>query len=420
MSIQLPELVFLIVDQLHDRGDARLASYASISPIWQHAVERRTFAHLEIFDTDISDFARVFSNYQHRRNYLRQLDVDFHFLEPCILNQQVDENKQIFQSTVTSLLGTLQQWEDQDDRESSQPGTFLTLLFRYHEGVNIYGPRGRQIEPSHDWHVLHLPRLHRVGGFIDCSQPYLYSLPPLVPHPSVVCDMARLFSQLRTLELQSIEMKIPSQEDFTEGQGIDPLCEAIRRLAQPTVKVLMVGRFAISADLFRNRRQHATREENSWKALEKIVLWTHLMDATGRWYLDDEASRNRGLGSFLEDYTDTIFNNMPCMRYARLVIGWEEKRGVDIRCYNFGKHFLKPDRRHLRLAWWGRTKQSLPDRLRANWDDWLEGFDVDEREPGYIEESDESDDTPRDDDEETSSVEEAGLLDAEEDVSGED
>ncbi|KAK7956423.1 uncharacterized protein PG986_005645 [Apiospora aurea] len=375
----------------------------------------------------------------------------------------MEKNQQIIQSTVILLLGTLKQWEDQSDMESPQSATPLMLSFECN-GVNELGQAGQLLELSHNGQALQPPKLQRVRQFFDSSHGGFGLLSPMVLHPTTVREIAGLFSQLQTLEIRGIEAKmllgedrikyrldlacgldslcgtLPllrkftmetyfddawhdpgiSCQDFTVAQGFDPLCEAIRRLTQPTVESLEIGRIAISADLFTNRRQNAAGDENSWKRLRKLVIWTILSDSTGRWYFTNGGSRGRGLGSFLEDYTDTIFNNMPRMCYSQLEIGTKVTRGLEVAYYSFGNHSSKPDKREVRLTWWGKTKQSLPDRVRANWDEWLEGGDIHETEQGYIEESDDSDDTLWDDDEETSSVDEAGLLDAEEDASGED
>ncbi|KAI4865623.1 hypothetical protein F4820DRAFT_469504 [Hypoxylon rubiginosum] len=65
------ELVSKIVGFLPETG---LASYATISKVWQEPVERRTFAHLRIssdFNT-MTEFSRLV--FPHRRTYLRTLD----------------------------------------------------------------------------------------------------------------------------------------------------------------------------------------------------------------------------------------------------------------------------------------------------------------------------------------------------------
>ncbi|KAK8051768.1 hypothetical protein PG993_003153 [Apiospora rasikravindrae] len=335
MSIQLPELVSIIVDQLHDDGDGPLASYASISPVWQHAVERHTFADLEVCNTEISDFIDIFSKYQTRRNYLRRLGVLFRFPKAVVTNDQQSRNQQIFQSAITLLLRALKQWEDQSDVASSKTATSLILALSCEDVIYFRGAECL-LELSNDGHVPDLPKLRSVGTFIDSFQPE-YSLRSLtfqlveaaIPlqedrlkyRLDFACGLDSLCGTLPLLEEFSIMTGRPDvsdhpqlhRPDFTDGEGFDPLCEAIRRLTQPTVRVLMVGGIVITADLFTNRRPHATSDNDMWKSLEEIVVRTTVMDSTGRWYLGDEAPIDRGLGSFLEDYTDAIFDKMPYM-----------------------------------------------------------------------------------------------------------
>ena len=82
-------------------------------------------------------------------------------------------------------------------------------------------------------------------------------------------------------------------QDFTDEQGFDPLCEAIRKLSQTTVVKLSVEGIAISADLFKNRRQHATGDKESWESLQNLSIRTFLMGSNGKWFLTGDASSRK-------------------------------------------------------------------------------------------------------------------------------
>ncbi|KAK7994162.1 hypothetical protein PG989_007543 [Apiospora arundinis] len=308
-----PEIILLIIESLGEY--AYLAEYAVISRQWQAVVESRTFAHIQ-FDTDkdLPLFHSAFSQHR-RRSILRQLRVDIRSPVYGFSPNKIGIRQQTYQVDATTFLQELGSWK----QDPSNP-------YAFDLDIECWMNCHRDIPPLSD-----SPSASAMSS-VD-PVPFIRNLsvqirPGLARH---VLATAERFSALRTLSILfhddhynwhrrrrqdrvdlaegllglrtlqqleelnvSFERSDPQNQYFVDqnledSDGVDPLCDALRRLGQADgspLRRLILYNIMVSEDLFRNRRlpKSAEADTATWPSLEKLDVSVHKVAPSGRWY----------------------------------------------------------------------------------------------------------------------------------------
>ena len=242
-------------DPYNQRRKWRLLSpLATLSPLFQAAVERMTFKYIKINSDEISEFKKLFT--RSRRLYLSKLT--FTVILPsydsvaALRAESPDEwkaNDESYTDATLSLFQILKSWELED------PGLVnyrLTLCINHPESPSDthwphpYVPwngNGNEEEAIYEGRFLHsfidftrpelLPTLHRVERFVMLQQPekrYGYRN----VYPKVPILLASKMPNVRVIRLcmDDDENRFPD----LRRRNRDELGEAIRQLSLPEVE----------------------------------------------------------------------------------------------------------------------------------------------------------------------------------------
>ncbi|KAK6857288.1 hypothetical protein PG995_007475 [Apiospora arundinis] len=486
------ELLALVVDQLIRNtppGRTRLSPYASISRAWQLEVERRCFKRLSIHRTDIAAFAEIFSVFPCRRQILRHLRIRCYPEESPAAQSNSDKDQLRFETDVLSVLNILKQWDDDDASSGELDYTNLSLWLepfdpRSHPELDSYDfniplstdnpqspslPLPRQFTlPANP-----LPISQRVHG-LKIDRSYHLFLEDNYIHPIAICQIAAAFPRLGEFQFQyadsslnhrdarlsqrdavvrglnSLCGKLPCMRrlfigrkdehasksnnftfyDLTDEEGVDPLCEAIRKLAQPTVEVLHLSGLNFSQDLLRNRRHaYNAGTDDTWPQLGWLHIHTGLIASNGEWYTtssldvgttgENEENRHREKRAYLDtdiveplmrEFTEAVIQHMPQIRTASIHLNGDILQGlpeydnaysVPRLMIQFETEALWPvDPKKLVRVHRSETfrQWTIPPSLQSEWENWAgpKGLMVDTDES--LHESEVEDDEDSDDD----------------------
>ncbi|KAK8102024.1 hypothetical protein PG984_015170 [Apiospora sp. TS-2023a] len=93
---------------------------------------------------------------------------------------------------------------------------------------------------------------------------------------------------LRVLEIKRTSPDIVLNHDYypdhMSEDDFDPVGEAIRQLAQPTVQELTLHNVFLSRDLLCNRRNSTDDDDDTWRALRRLDVKAQLVAPDGKWY----------------------------------------------------------------------------------------------------------------------------------------
>ncbi|KAK6076169.1 hypothetical protein SCUP234_07337 [Seiridium cupressi] len=124
-----PEIISLIVDELSQGGpQSRLSSYATISRVWQHAIERISFTRITIECSSIATFGDILLRVPRRRVHLRELRVRIYLVESAYSRVARISNQLRFRAAVSSLFSVFRRWDEEEMADGIISGT-LDLFF---------------------------------------------------------------------------------------------------------------------------------------------------------------------------------------------------------------------------------------------------------------------------------------------------
>ncbi|KAM0812086.1 hypothetical protein AB5N19_14403 [Seiridium cardinale] len=481
-----PEIISLIVDELGRGGpQSRLSSYATISRAWQYAIERICFARIALESTSIATFSDILLRVPRRRVYLRELRVRIHLVDSAYSRIVRISNQLRFRADVSALLTVLHQWDEEEETANGVVlGTLNLFLEPYpaklasvdtltQDGLSDHSLTRRYLALPNETTLHLLPHVKRVKRF-DVT-----NVEPFPIHPISLCLISGAFTRLENLELEYLDPDIKCHnvrleqrnafargieslcgtlpyltslgirrlsdhsilnhsfqlQDMTDEQDVDLLCEAIRKLAQPTVVDLWLEEFLISTDLFRSRRSIQHNDGSDvWHALKQLFVRANIMSPGGSWYFtgdpssespnyemtpvpdsdeedDDEVDtqstasdewdsntprytaeigespqhywRRRvdstTLEPLLDGFTEAILYRMPGLQKAYFNL-WNMECDIDfvVQCASDG-HPTKPHRRWWKVGHRGIEDWSVPESLGEMWDEWAGEKDMIEK-----------------------------------------
>lgn len=339
-----PELLSLIASyvsptvtvQLRSARERQARGPYTITHGWQHAMESRTFTSIRLKSTEIDTFASTFLN-PRRQLLLRQLELTVCLPTHGDTRPDHATNESAFRDAVGKLLTLLEQWEQEGPNSDILPDLALRVQVAWDINPNAPGPvdldfnvlnssAARRYLTLGDEFAASLPTVRRVTSFSTSVSM------GLAPHPTSMCQLAGLFPRLRTLNLEHwdpavrrrdmrrehrvaladglrglagrlprlAELKICRRgggddpvnhsfdcQDFSDPEGVDLLCEAIRQLAQSgSLTRLELEDVLISPDLFQNRRprdEGAPAVDAPWSALRYLEIRGGILSSNGRW-----------------------------------------------------------------------------------------------------------------------------------------
>lgn len=454
----------------------------TITRNWQYAMEAQTFANIRLRSNEFTTFAETFSD-PRRQSLLRRLE--FVICLPTHGDSREDHavNEAAFGDALEKLLNLLKTWESNVASIESLPDLELRLSCVWDISGNSDGPVDRNFNVSNSaaarrylelgvHRATTLPIVRRITAYkTDVSLGLAF-------HPTSMCQIAGVFPRLTSLDLEYRDPAVKRREmrqdhrtalakglddlrerlpvlsklhirrqggwdpvnhsftcqDFSDIDGVDVLCEAIRRLAQTEhLTRLDLTNILISADLFHNRRSNGA--DVAWPTLRQLQIQDGIVSSNGKWYYtgdpdeveagetdpedladDVDSDTDSAASDESEDHSerdaiangsrpahqwrlnpdpetfdplvktmaDTILHRMPALEYAGLDIGseLEEAVGITVQCVNRGIGFFQaPDRvrdtaedkavRRFK-TWVGITTQwELPRDIRSLWEQWV-------------------------------------------------
>lgn len=206
-----PEIIWDILDILGDDRSG-LASCATISPVWQHAVESRSFASIRLESTaSVSAFRDAFASRTHRRAYLRDLRLDLHLPMRCASKQGRVKNQLIFRQAVRLLLDVLSEWGSIGDGEPNNLSLAIKPLYDsvgcYDDQYNKSSLRKVDFGPSKSLLDRKFLALWSEGESVELSQmPCVKRFNAsnsevFVLSPTTLCAISGAFTSLEQLSL---------------------------------------------------------------------------------------------------------------------------------------------------------------------------------------------------------------------------
>ncbi|KAK8107058.1 uncharacterized protein PG998_009071 [Apiospora kogelbergensis] len=337
-----PEIIWKILDEIECDGNSKLASCATISSVWQHAVETRSFKYIHVESTAIPTFQNIFARATHRQSYLQLLQLEIVLPTDGKTESDRIKNQLIFRQAIQSFLDVLSTWDAVwDGSAPDSPRLSIAPLSPHLAFRENHGEEAKRVQvisetrdPSLARRFLALPTnpVAPKLPIVPCAgNVFIQHSPVHVMHPLSVCQIAGAFTNVERLRLDycdpapkhrqlrlqrrnelaqgltSLCGKLPRLkrltlqrnpgnanpirnhsfrcQDFTDDQGIDLLCEAIRKLSQPTVTHLSMIGGHLSSDLFVDRRSKLDSPgADTWHALQRLILKVDFMSPDGRWY----------------------------------------------------------------------------------------------------------------------------------------
>ncbi|KAK8102022.1 hypothetical protein PG984_015168 [Apiospora sp. TS-2023a] len=343
-----PELISLIIDQLKtgdnenhsytylSKGYAfeasdsnRLSQYATISPAWQHEVERRCFRSLELCSTeDVAILSRLISRCPGRRACLSHIIMSS--LPRSLPPGRYSQHPLTFRADVAALLAVLHRFDEED--EQAGISTDATLCLELKPSWDMRVRASLDMGSSFDNGIRRLDELdfalHHLPTFPKWT---LLETPSPEPLPSS--------RRVRELKVENpgahpIAVALACQS-LADEEVVDLVCEAVRKLAQPTVESLLLGNWLISEDLFLNRRRDASpAANNTWLQLCDLSLFNSLMAPNGKWYVTGQPSDEPSDPTPLPDEAIAAMAGMDSkagMGTERGGIGTARENGADFR-----------------------------------------------------------------------------------------
>ncbi|KAI0143676.1 hypothetical protein GGR57DRAFT_495097 [Xylariaceae sp. FL1272] len=335
------EITDLIIDHLVRVAPA-LAPYATVSPNWRMAVERRLFAKIKINSDELGRFEHVFTTSRWRRALLRKLRYDA-LLPTYGAQVRVPESRDDHLANVSALSGAvralftaLHKWE------KPEAGHGLELTLDIYSPMD-YGHRplgagygigparraGKYLKLDLEDDRGGLPSVPLITKFAlshDSGRPVIPSVPMqlLSAMPNVESTEIELLappmikpylrrhhrlllanslnnvdlSRLRRLNFHYETSGTPFNHSFkcwdALGDSPDKLNLALRRLSQesPLLTEVKISGLTISPELFGN--------DTTWPSLQRLDITADLVAPSGEWYytgepegaeLDDEGRR---------------------------------------------------------------------------------------------------------------------------------
>ncbi|KAF9882494.1 hypothetical protein CkaCkLH20_00530 [Colletotrichum karsti] len=328
------DIVYQIVDHLCDLHDTkkyhvrvpRIAEYASVSRVFQRAVESLTFKSI-IYRDSAEDQARFTAAFRppnaHRRALVRKIFV--RLKPPCsgLTPKEVSRNTKHLTASVSSLFQLLHEWEEGISDRS------LNKIY-VHIACYIPEPHARDRRPAlnHD-DLFRLPAVRQITELrtnaCGLETPHAATLFQLAAHTpnlevldvgyrdgdhqdashfrlkqhlalaTAILNLRGKLPNLRELKLHQEGNRMPWNHSFQcldyEEKGIDRVCEALRLLVEgSTLKKLLLDQVRLSPDLFCDRRAQAkegdsvTDKGTLWPSLEILDITTYPVAANGKWY----------------------------------------------------------------------------------------------------------------------------------------
>ncbi|KAL3443736.1 hypothetical protein BJX65DRAFT_284733 [Aspergillus insuetus] len=314
-----------------------LASYATISRIWQFAIERYTFASIVTFSDDLPELKRIVGNCARRRSHVKELwfsiDLPLYSVNRQYLVERPEEHKAnlaTFQQGVHDIWDELSRWARDCPRSGvrlvlnadapvnrnpkpsevfnaetlagrwQHPESFLALDVRTklpllplvsELGVSF---EGRHFHPSAiKTLILSLPAVRQLHLFIGAPKPTNHEL--RAEHREI---LARALSSptLHQLEFLSIRMWYdnPNNHSWDMSPAHDPvypqgdvLNRAICTLAQRSLRYLnLMGAYPISPALWGAGEDGNATDSSSeiiFPYLEKVYIEHSHITYDGRW-----------------------------------------------------------------------------------------------------------------------------------------
>ncbi|KAK8093879.1 hypothetical protein PG997_000564 [Apiospora hydei] len=464
----LPDIIWLILDYI-DEDNFSVAPCATISSVWQHSVESCAFSSIHLKSTsEVSEFRDAFAT-THRRAYLRELILKLHLLSNCRRKQGRIKNQLVFRQAVKLLLDVLSEWENIDGRGNGKLSVIIEPVYdRYHVYDKEYNKRSlREVTfgPSKalldrkflalwtEGEPVMLPEIPCVTGFVtinsaDFVRNYCDPAPNYrnlrQEHRTAFArgldSLCGHLPRLKELTIRCFpEKNHPIRDhsfrcqDFTDSQGVDLLCEAIRKLAQPTVTHLTLDGGMVSSDLFHSQRTGSPDAQgDAWHSLQQLDVIAEWVSPNGSWYITglkesseanqsataqiesvpyikgapiDEwdsggqmnASLNGQLGNYWRDkldsatvepllsaWADTLVHRMPCLQVGTLRMpGFPDPASFFAGCAEAGQQFptdqwggdvpARSPRRHWCIKWSNVKELLVGTELQRKWKAWV-GF----------------------------------------------
>ncbi|KAK8060679.1 hypothetical protein PG996_010609 [Apiospora saccharicola] len=320
------ELILLVIDYLKEP----LAPYATISRTWQCMIESRTFSQVRVEIDALDLFETAFAPAQaRRRQTLRRLDLQVRMPSNRLEKPDYRKNFAVFRQALIALLRYLASWE------VTETPFELSLKHIPPHDHQLYASSTRWLRAAEDARssgrcltlrdlgmedlptvlcVRHLSWCfscsryisvntvsHISGRFLALEKLHLECWDyPKKPHSlrrerrtALADGLNSLHSLPRLKKLQIIDRgRFDYQnhsavlQDFRDDQGVDVLCEAVRRLAQAGIlEELELEDVLVSADLFRDARLAPdAADATTWPSLERLRITSGIEAPDGTWY----------------------------------------------------------------------------------------------------------------------------------------
>ncbi|KAK8078249.1 hypothetical protein PG996_004419 [Apiospora saccharicola] len=223
----IPEIIWYILDTLRN-DKSGLAPCSTISPVWQHAVESRSFASIRLESTaSVSTFRDAFASGTHVRTYLRDLLLNMHLPMRCGSKQGRVKNQLVFGQTVRLLLDVLTEW---GDIGGNVPSSDLSLTIQpLYDSVGFYDDQYnksslRKVDFGPSKLLLERKFLALWSEYqpavvlspLPCVKRFTVSnSKDFVLSPRTLCAMPGAFTRLEHLSLDFCDPS-PKRRDFTK------------------------------------------------------------------------------------------------------------------------------------------------------------------------------------------------------------
>ncbi|KAK4691316.1 hypothetical protein P7C71_g5656, partial [Lecanoromycetidae sp. Uapishka_2] len=239
----------------HPQGPSKLAPYATISRIWQYAIERLTFQRIGLKSTELSYFSDIVVS--HRRRYLAYLHYEIilpTYSEARCAKFENDHDKhmnnEVFTDACVGLLRILKSWESPSSNSSQRAYAITLNLYAAFSPMDD-GHRGQEKDPKdksqsavnkredlldhrYEHSVLRLLKTQDLPTVSTISEFWGDLHEPRSIEPSSVAAIAASFVNLRAIfwtlkdnEKKDTRMRLDDRENFARD---------LSTITQPSLK----------------------------------------------------------------------------------------------------------------------------------------------------------------------------------------
>lgn len=466
-----PEVLSIILTHLLAKPTLeRPSAYATVTRSWQYVVEAFSFANITIKSKELETLARMFSGPgSHRRCLLRQLNYNIGLPTHGDSRKDHATNERAFGSAVQSFFDLLESWDKEHNGNYDEKDGIITSRSRPNIQLHLWLSHDIDIKNAdgpvdHAFDVCNSSAARRYHTLLpEFTIPQVQCVTSLgigvtlgrAPHPATLCQIASLLPSLESLDLtywdpavkrydlrkehrvalgnglRALSSKLPKLErlsirrqdggdpsnhsfacsDLQDDDGVDPLCDAIRHLAESChLRELQLENIMISPDLFRPSPSSkclpmADHESPTFPDLRRLDINSGILAPSGQWYYtgdpasveasegdyirdddddtegdvdsdedsgdEDNSTRDRFVNGerphhewrtrpdpdmfdpLIQDLTDAVLKRMPSLQWARLEIGCglDEFVGIIIQCCEAGQPFVRPPGKRRKRPW---------------------------------------------------------------------